>query len=74
MNTYPLIRRFSIIVEKVNGKCPPTLRELLEYLHQHGFEVSERTLQRDIERLRTDFGLDIYYDAICRTGGRIFTS
>jgi predicted DNA-binding transcriptional regulator YafY len=67
MNTYPLIRRFSIIVEKVNGKCPPTLRELLEYLHHHGFEVSDRTLQRDIERLRTDFGLDIYYDASSNT-------
>ncbi|MDR2814929.1 MAG: WYL domain-containing protein [Prevotellaceae bacterium] len=67
MNTYPLIKRFSIIVEKVNNKYPPTLRELREHLHRQGFEISERTLQRDIERLRTDFGLDIFYDLSSNT-------
>lgn len=63
MSNYSLLKRFAIIVDKINNKRPPSLKELLESLRQHGFDVSSRTLQRDIERLREDFGLMIYYDA-----------
>jgi predicted DNA-binding transcriptional regulator YafY len=62
MSNYSLLKRFAIIVDKINNKRPPSLKELLDNLRQHGFNVSSRTLQRDIERLREDFGLMIYYD------------
>jgi predicted DNA-binding transcriptional regulator YafY len=67
MNNRPSLKRLSIEVEVLNGKYPPTLQELLSTLHRQGFEISERTLQRDIEYLRTDFGLDICYDTSKRT-------
>ncbi len=31
-------------------------------MHSHGFELSERTIQRDLEQIRNDFGVDILYD------------
>jgi predicted DNA-binding transcriptional regulator YafY len=62
MSNYSLLKRFAIIVDKINNKRPPSLKELLESLRQQGFDVSSRTLQRDIERLRDDFDLNIYYD------------
>jgi predicted DNA-binding transcriptional regulator YafY len=58
---YALIKRYALIVEKLNSKYPPRLKDIMDYLAQEGFTVSERTLQRDIERLRNDFGLEIVY-------------
>jgi predicted DNA-binding transcriptional regulator YafY len=66
MDSYPLIKRFSIIIEIID-KRPTTLKELLDHLHEEGFEISKRTLQRDIEYLKIDFGLDIQYKAATHT-------
>jgi predicted DNA-binding transcriptional regulator YafY len=66
MDNYPLIKRFSIIVDTITQR-PPTLKELLNRLHKQGFEISKRTLQRDIEYLKIDFGLDIQYKASTHT-------
>jgi predicted DNA-binding transcriptional regulator YafY len=66
MDSYPLIKRFSIIVETISQR-PPTLKELLDHLHEKGFEISKRTLQRDIDNLKIDFGLDIQYKASTHT-------
>jgi predicted DNA-binding transcriptional regulator YafY len=35
---------------------------LKNYLHEHGFEISPRTLQRDIEQIRYEFGIEIKYN------------
>lgn len=35
------------------------MEELMELLTDHGFENSKRTIQRDLEELRTEFRLDI---------------
>jgi predicted DNA-binding transcriptional regulator YafY len=66
MDSYPLIKRFSIIIEIIDQR-PTTLKELLDRLHEEGFEISKRTLQRDIEYLKIDFGLDIQYKAATHT-------
>ncbi|MDR3220165.1 MAG: WYL domain-containing protein, partial [Dysgonamonadaceae bacterium] len=66
MDSYPLIKRFSIIVETISQR-PPTLKGLLDHLHEKGFEISKRTLQRDIDNLKIDFGLDIQYKASTHT-------
>lgn len=56
------IRRYYLIIEKLKRKAYPTLRELQDYLHDQGFEIHERTLQRDIEQLRVEFSVSVIYD------------
>jgi predicted DNA-binding transcriptional regulator YafY len=43
-------------------KYGPTFARMKEHLEQHGFELSARTLQRDIEQIRVELGLEIGYD------------
>lgn len=62
MSSHGTIRRYSLIIEKISRKQYPAFRELKEFLEQHGFEVSARTVQRDIEQIRFEFGLEILYD------------
>ena len=62
MSTQGTIKRFILIIEKINDSKYPSLGELLEYLRDQGFEISERTLQRNIEAIRLEFNIDIKYD------------
>ena len=66
MSQHGTIRRYSLIVEKARTRSYPSLKELGEYLFTHGFEHSERTLQRDIEQLRNEFGIEITYSYVRR--------
>lgn len=54
------LKRFLLILEQV--KHAPTFAQIQEELHQHGFELSARTLQRDIEQIRVELGLEVTYD------------
>jgi len=54
------LKRFLLILERVQRK--PTFAELRDHLAQHGFEVGPRTVQRDIEQIRVELGLEIVYD------------
>jgi predicted DNA-binding transcriptional regulator YafY len=62
MSYHSKIRRYSLIIEKIDRRHFPSLKELKSYLHNHGFEISGRTLQRDIEQLRDDFGIEIEHN------------
>lgn len=62
MSYHSKIRRYSLIIEKIDRRHFPSLEELKSFLHNQGFEISARTLQRDIEQLRYDFGVEIEYD------------
>lgn len=57
------LRRYIFIIKQLSTKQHPTLGQMLDYLAQHDLDVSERTLQRDIEALRTSFNLEVLYDA-----------
>ena len=57
------LRRYIFIIKQLSTKQQPTLGQMLEYLAQHDLDVSERTLQRDIEALRTSFNLEVLYNA-----------
>jgi len=59
MDSYPIIKRFALIIERLRGQPAPTLEELEEFLRQKGFDVCTRTIQRDFDRLKDDFGLEI---------------
>ncbi len=54
------LKRYLLILEKVRRQ--PSFAALQEHLADHGFELSDRTLQRDIERLRVDLGIEVEYD------------
>lgn len=54
------LKRYLLILEKVQAQ--PSFAELHDHLAQHGFELSHRTLQRDIERLRLELGIEVGYD------------
>lgn len=54
------LKRYLIILERARQR--PTLAELKEHLERHGFKLSTRTLQRDIEQIRAELGLDLHYD------------
>ena len=62
MSKHGTIRRYSLIIEKTGSGLYPDFRTLKEYLQDHGFEISDRTLQRDIEQIRVEFGTEILYD------------
>jgi proteasome accessory factor B len=56
------LKRYILIVNKLSSKQKPTLVELRTFLEDHDVQVSERTLQRDLEALRINIGIDIEYD------------
>ncbi len=62
MSSFATIRRYYLIYEKVSAGHYPTFSEIMDCLHAHGFEISPRTLQRDIERLRCDYGIELVWD------------
>ncbi|MFW5872640.1 MAG: helix-turn-helix transcriptional regulator [bacterium] len=65
MSIQAKIKRFYLIIEKIgNSKFSPTFNEIKGHLEDQGLKLSHRTLQRDIEILRDEFGLKIDYDKI----------
>lgn len=64
MSSQGTIHRYTLIIEKIQSKSCPSFKEIQDYLHGHGFEISIRTLQRDIEQMRVEFGAEIKYDRL----------
>lgn len=62
MSKHGTIRRYTLIIEKINRKQYPSFDTIKDYLFEHGFEVSARTIQRDIEQIRFEFGIEIQYN------------
>lgn len=62
MPTHSTIKRYTLIIEKIGRKLYPSFEVIRDYLVDHDFEISARTLQRDIEQIRFEFGVEIKYD------------
>jgi arginine repressor len=62
MSTQGTIRRYTLEIEKINAVRFPSFNDIQEFLKSHGLDVSQRTLQRDIEDIRFEFGIDIQYN------------
>jgi predicted DNA-binding transcriptional regulator YafY len=62
MSRQGTIKRYLLIVEKITLTKSPSFKVLRDHLLDHGFEISERTLQRNIEQIRYEFGIEIKYD------------
>jgi len=57
------LKRYYLIIEKVRTSHYPTFNKIKEYLFDKGFEESERTIQRDFEKIRNEFGIELTYDS-----------
>lgn len=55
------IKRYAFIVARIQEGKYPSLKELEAMLEKNDLGVSIRTLQRDIENLRTHYGLELEY-------------
>lgn len=53
------------IIERVQQRT--SFAELLAHMSSHGIELSPRTLQRDIEQIRVDLGVEVEYDREANT-------
>ena len=62
MSKHGTIRRYSLEIEKISRGQFPSFQEIKDYLFEHGFEIGDRTIQRDIEQIRFEFGIEIKYD------------
>lgn len=59
------LKRYLLILERLQHA--PTLAELSEHLTDEGFELNNRTIQRDLAELRDEFGVDTVYDRSSNT-------
>lgn len=62
MSAQGTIKRYILIVEKIASTGFPSFQVIKDHLSNHGFDISERTLQRNIEQIRYEFGVEIKYD------------
>ncbi len=62
MSKHGTIRRYTLEIEKIRRGQYPSFQEIKDYLFNHGFEIGDRTIQRDIEQIRFEFGLEIKYN------------
>ena len=60
---YSTLHRYLLTIEKMRRIQNCSLKELAAHLSLHDLGVSERTIARDIEQMRHEFGLDIQYNA-----------
>lgn len=57
------LKRYSLIIEKISSRPNCSFTDIYDYLFNEGFEISSRTLQRDIEEIRNEFSVDIHYNS-----------
>jgi predicted DNA-binding transcriptional regulator YafY len=62
MSAQGTIKRYQLILEKLRYNSYPSFEEIQRFLHEQGFEISKRTLQRDIDAIRNEFSVSILFD------------
>ena len=62
MSRQGTIRRYTLVIEKINFGQYPSFAEIQNYLDEFGFSVSKRTIERDFEAIRNEFGLEITFN------------
>jgi len=64
MSKHGTIQRYTLIIEKIRSNKYPAFKTIKEFLFTQGFEISTRTIQRDIDQIRFEFGIEIKYNRI----------
>ena len=62
MPTKNTIRRDYLIIRRILQNDYPSKRTLLDYLKRYDTEIGERTFQRDLADIRSNFDIEIIYD------------
>lgn len=62
MSRQGTIHRYTLIIEKINRNQFPSFQEIQDFLFDSGFEVSKRTIERDFEAIRNEFGVEITFN------------
>lgn len=62
MATHFISRRIQNLIQFVYDSTFPSKTTILNFLKEKDFKISSRTLERDLERIRSDFGLEIAYN------------
>ena len=62
MATHIISRRIQYLIQYINDFSFPSKEQILDFLNEKDFIISSRTLERDFERIRADFGLEIVYN------------
>jgi len=62
MSAQGTIKRYQLILEKLRYNSYPSFEGIQTFLHEQGFEISKRTLQRDIDAIRHEFSVSILFN------------
>jgi len=62
MSLQAAIKRLSLIIDKVSRSHYPTKKEIFDFVNDTGIKMSNRTLDRDFEKLRDEFGVELLYE------------
>lgn len=62
MQAQDKIRRYNLIIEKIQKSKHPSFSDIQYYLLKQDFPISNRTLQRDIEQIKYQLNISIEYD------------
>ena len=62
MATKNTIRRHYLIIRRILQNDYPSKHTLMEYMKRYDVEIGERTFQRDLAEIRSNFDIDIVYD------------
>jgi len=63
MSVQGKIKRYSLIIEKIKNGRDTSFEAIKDFLFDNGFEHSKRTIQRDFDDLRNEFGVEVLYDS-----------
>lgn len=61
MATHVISRRIQLIIQFLMDHQYPSKIKILNFLENKDLKIDSRTFERDLERIRTDFGLEITY-------------
>jgi predicted DNA-binding transcriptional regulator YafY len=62
MPSYLAIRRYYLLYDKLCSSRFPSFQELRDWFRENDCDISTRTLQRDLMRMRYDYGIEIAYN------------
>jgi predicted DNA-binding transcriptional regulator YafY len=63
MSSYIISLRIQLLIQYVYDNKYPTKEAILEYLKEKDLAVASRTIERYLEKIRADFGIEIEYDS-----------
>ncbi|QRM90773.1 WYL domain-containing protein [Lacinutrix sp. WUR7] len=63
MSVQGKIKRYSLIIEKIKNGRDTSFEAIKDFLFDNGFEHTKRTIQRDFDDLRNEFGVEVLYDS-----------